>query len=278
MDKHMFRATSPAGRFDPLHAAALRASKIILAFGLVAAMLFVTGCAENKQRMYEEDLNRMAHWLPGTYDNTQQAKSDVQKGVHPPHDAVELAIVPLDSVSVGRNAFYAQETVADDPRRVLSQRVLIFKVTEKGIVESISSLEDPLRWRDGQRQADIFMGMTPKDLKPATGCDLTWKRETQPDKAAKKLSKEEAERAASKMRFIGSNDPKKCEETSHIVMGLVSVELRAELTMNEFATAELQYDSNGQLLSPNKDEPFYRFHKTATGQRAPLDSRELLEK
>jgi CpeT/CpcT family protein DUF1001 len=220
----------------------------------------MAGCAENKQRVYEEDLARMSRWLPGTYDNTAQVRSDVQKGVRPPHDVVELAIVPLESVSIGRNAFYVQQMAADDPRRVLSQQVMKFTAGEKGIVETVSTLEDPLRWRDGHRQADIFMGMTPKDLKPATGCELKWKRETEPGKE-KKLSQEEAERAAQKTRFIGANDPKKCEETSHRVMGLVQVELRAELTANELSVAEIQYDSNGQAISGNKEDPFYRFRK-----------------
>jgi hypothetical protein len=229
----------------------------ILLIGFIALL---TGCAENKQRVYEEDLARMSRWLPGTYDNSAQARSDVQKGVHPPHDAVELAIVPLESVSIGRNAFYLQESAADDPRRVLSQQVIMFTASEKGVIESISTLEDPLRWRDGQRQADIFMGMTPKDLKPATGCELKWRRDTEPGKG-KKLSKEEAERVAQKTRFIGTNDPKKCEETSHVVMGLVQVELRAELTANEYSVAEIQYDSNDQVVSGNKEDPFYRFRK-----------------
>lgn len=251
MDKHL----SCAARNFP---AALRAGRSILSFGLIVATLFAAGCAENKQRVYEEDLARMSRWLPGTYDNTAQARSDAQKGVRPPHDAVELAIVPLDSISIGRNAFYLQQMAADDPRRVLSQQVIRFTASKKGIVESVSTLEDPLRWRDGQRQADIFMGMTPKDLKPAAGCDLQWRRESEP---GKKLSKEEAERVAQKTRFVGTNDATKCEETSHLAMGLVQVELRAELTANEFSVAEIQYDSNGQVISGNKEEPFYRFRK-----------------
>ena len=229
----------------------------ILLLGFIALL---TGCAENKQRVYEEDLARMSRWLPGTYDNTAQARADVQKGVRPPHDAVALAIVPVESVSIGRNAFYLQEMAADDPRRVLSQRVIKLRASEKGIVESVSTLEDPLRWRDGQQQADIFMGMTPKDLKSDTGCELKWHREGESGKE-KKISQEEAERVAQRTRFIGSNDPKKCEQTSHLVMGLVQVELRAELTANEFSLAEIQYDSNGQVISGNKEEPFYRFRK-----------------
>jgi CpeT/CpcT family (DUF1001) len=143
----------------------------------------------------------------------------------------------------------------------LSQRVAVFTVTDKGIVESVSTLVDPLRWRDGHRESDIFMGMTPKDLKPISGCDLIWKRQGESAKPAKKLSKEEAQKATEKIRFVGTNDPKKCENTSHVVMGLAQTELRGELTINEFSMAELQYDSNGALVAGNKDEPFYRFRK-----------------
>ena len=243
---------------------ARRPGRSWLTLGVISAMALLAGCAHNKQRDYEEDLDRMVRWLPGTYDNTLQAKLDVQKGVHPAHDAVELAVVPLGSVSIGRNAFYLQEMAADDPRRVLSQQVAIFRVTDRGIVESIAGLVEPLRWRDGQRESDIFMGMTPKDLKPINGCELIWKRETQPGKPEKKLSQEEALKVTDKLRFIGANDPKKCEESSHVVLGLVNVELRSELTMNELAMAELQYDSNGQVLVGNKDEPFYRFRKVGS--------------
>jgi len=232
---------------------------------LMGCMALLTGCAENKQHLYEDNLARMAHWLPGTYDNTLQAKQDLQKGVQPAHDPVELAVVPLDSVSVGHNSFYLQETAADDPRRVFSQQVVMFKVTPRGIVETISDLVEPLRWRDGQRESGIFMGMTPKDLKPINGCELLWEREGgEPDKAAKKPSKDEAAKPFEKLRFIGKNDPKKCEQTSRVALGLVNVELRGELTMNEFSIAELQYDSNGQVISGNKDEPFYRFRKTGS--------------
>ena len=264
MDKReIFRAspTFPAGRSDPLHIAALRAGRNMLAISCIAALALLAGCAENKQHVYEENLARMAHWLPGTYDNTLQAKQDVQKGVRPAHDAVELAVVPLDSVSIGRNSFYLQEAAADDPRRVFSQQVVMFKVTPKGIIESIADLVEPLRWRDGQRESGIFMGMTPKDLKPINGCELLWEKEGESDKAAKKPSKDEAPKTFEKLRFIGTNDPKKCEQTSRVVMGLVNVELRGELTMNELSLAELQYDSNGQVISGNKDEPFYRFRK-----------------
>jgi len=229
---------------------------------LLGFALLMTGCAENKQRIYEQDLQRIGTWLPGMYDNTPQARMDVQKGVQPPHDAVELAIVPLQSISIGRNAFYMQEMAADDPRRVLSQRVLMFSVTKKGIVETVSTLVDPLRWRDGHRQSDIFIGMTPKDLQTPSGCELTWQRETKPGE--EKLSKDEAKKVREKARFIATNDFRHCQTTSHAVMGLVQVELRAELSANELALGELEYDSDGKPLGGNRSEPLYRFRKTGS--------------
>jgi hypothetical protein len=44
-------------------------------------------------------------------------------------------------------------------------------------------------------------------------------------------------------------------------MGLVEVDSRAELTVDEFATAELAYGADQRLLQGRKDEPFYRFRK-----------------
>ncbi len=255
---------------DPrLFKAALRSGWSILSICIIALALstLVSGCAAQKERKRnEEDLERLVRWLPGTYDNTAQAKQDARNGVRPPHDPVQLAIVPLQSeavaVSLGRNAFYIQEMAADDPRRVLSQKVVLFKVTDKGLTESVFTLVDPLRWRDGQRDPDIFMGMTPKDFTLVAGCELRWTRQGEED--AKSPKAEDAKRVQESIRLVGANDPKRCQTTSHAAMGLVQVDMRAELGMNELATAELQYDSSGQLILGNKDEPFYRFRRAGS--------------
>jgi hypothetical protein len=237
--------------------------KLILSLMTMACLL--TGCASaNREKEHEAALARLAHWLPGNYDNTAQAKADVQKGIHPPHDAVELDVALIDSISIGRNVFYFQESAADNPLRVLSQRVVVFTSSEKGIIESVNTLNDPLRWRDGWRNPEIFEGMTPRDFKATSGCDITWKPEEPPatDKSdAKKVSKEEAKRAEEKRHLIGINDRKRCQMTSHAAMGLVQVELRGEVGPNEISLAELQYDQDDKLVQGNPAEPFYRFRR-----------------
>ena len=266
VDNSVFRparsAAKCSGSLRPAGKLGAALGKRFLILGLIAAAC-LTGCAAaNKQKEREANLERLAHWLPGNYDNTAQAKADVQKGIRPPHDAVELDVALVDSISIGRNAYYMQESVAGDPLRVLSQRVVVFTATDKGIVESVNSLDDPLRWRDGWRNPEIFEGMTPRDFKPADGCDITWKPEESPaDQAAAKLAKEDAERAAEKRRLIGTNDRKRCQMTSHAAMGLVQVELRGEIGPNEISMAELQYDQDDKLVQGNPVEPFYRFRR-----------------
>jgi hypothetical protein len=237
--------------------------KLIL--GLWVAATLLTGCAAaNRGKEREAELARLEHWLPGNYDNTAQAKADVQKGIHPPHDAVELNVALIESISIGRNVYYFQESAADDPLRVLSQRVVVFTATDKGIVESVNTLNEPLRWRDGWRNPEIFEGMTPRDFKAANGCDITWKPDEPPatDKTdAKKLSKEEEKRVAEKRHLIGINDHKRCQMTSHAAMGLVQVELRGEIGPNEISLAELQYDQDDKLIQGSQVEPFYRFRR-----------------
>ena len=239
------------------------ASREVLVIGLIVAAACLTGCtAMKKGHERDVDFAQFSRWIPGTYDNTAQVKADLQKGLRHPHDAVELAVIPLESIEVGQDSFYLQETAADDPLRVFSQRVVVFKETEKGFVEAIYSLVEPARWRDGPHEPDMFEGMTTRDLKLVNGCELIWNRvQTDTDKKAKKLTKEEAKKAAEANRYEGKNDSKRCQMTSHSVMGLVNVELRGELSSKELALAELQYDSDGKLLQGSLDEPFYRFHK-----------------
>lgn len=239
-------------------------AKRVLVMGLMAIAACLTGCAAMKKgHQRDVDFARFVRWLPGSYDNSAQAKADLQNGVRPPHDAVELAVIPLESLAVGQNSFYVQETVADNPLRILSQRVLVFTETDKGIEESVNALTEPMRWRDGQHDPDMFQGMTKRDLKPTPGCELLWNRaEKEVPKDAPKPTKEEAKKAAEEaQRFVGKSDPKRCEATSHAVMGLVQVEYRGELSANEFFLAELQYDTDGHLILGSRDEPFYRFRR-----------------
>jgi hypothetical protein len=81
---------------------------------------------------------------------------------------------------------------ADDPRRVLSEQMYSFEVDDKrGIVETMYEFVEPVRWRDGQLNKDVFTSIVIEDLQ-AEGCVLLWKRDG--------------------ARFIATHDPKVCPD------------------------------------------------------------------
>ena len=143
-----------------------------------AALLALAGalCACTDQtKLREAELTELLGALPGRYDNAAQAQRDAQQGARPAHDAVALIIVRVYTPRLGRHVLYALETAADDPRRVLSQKMYSFQVDEKrGIVQTIYTFVDPLRWRGGEQHSELFTGVMTDDVQPE--CELMWKK------------------------------------------------------------------------------------------------------
>ncbi|MBV8496517.1 MAG: chromophore lyase CpcT/CpeT [Gammaproteobacteria bacterium] len=139
---------------------------------LAAALCALGACAgcTDQAKLREAELSQLLAWLPGSYDNAAQAATPAQQ-------RVALVIVRVYAPRLGHHALYAQETALDDPLRVMSQRILNFEVDPKrGIVETVYAFKDPLRWRDGQQNPEIFTGVVPEDLRSAPGCELLWKK------------------------------------------------------------------------------------------------------
>jgi hypothetical protein len=204
---------------------------------LIAALL--PGCAAQKaEKQHKDDLAELKHWLPGTYDDSAQANSDAKQGIRPPHDRVQLVIVNIPAPRLGHNAYYVQEMAADDPQRVMSERFWSFKEDEKkGIVQTIYTPKEPLRWRDGQSQPDLFTGIMVEDVESTPGCELTWK----------KVDKQ----------FVGSNDPKKCH-----MPGVERVDMNIQLTVDSLNIADTETDASGRAVRGGFYDRYTRFNKT----------------
>ena len=158
----------------PAFAAAAAAAGTL---ALVAAMLCACmGGGGHGDKPQEVDLTALLVVLPGTYDNTAQAEADARSGARDPHDAVALTLTHVTAQRLGHYVYYAQETAADDPRRVLTQKIYAFKFDDKrGIIETVYELVEPLRWRDGQLHKELFNSMMTTDVQ-AEGCQLFWKK------------------------------------------------------------------------------------------------------
>jgi hypothetical protein len=56
------------------------------------------------------------------------------------------------------------------------QQVLTFEIANGKIKESLATLVEPRRWRDGQLNPELFTAMVPEDIVALSGCDLFWTR------------------------------------------------------------------------------------------------------
>jgi CpeT/CpcT family protein DUF1001 len=174
----------------------------------LAALVLAAACTDQtKQR--ESELTQLLQLLPGRYDNGSQAELDARSGVHPAHEHVALIIAKVYTPRLGHHVLYAQEMAADDPRRVFSQKMYGFEVDEKrGIVQTLYEFVDPLRWRDGQQNPDMFTALVSDDVQ-AEGCQLLWKKQGE--------------------AFVASHDPKACPDPAsaaaqmELVVGALTV-------------------------------------------------------
>jgi hypothetical protein len=217
--------------------------KALAAVIAVIAVTALAGCS-SQTKLREAELSQLAEWLPGRYDNRDQAERDTKDG-GAGHEALAIVIVPIYAPALGKYAFYSQEMAADDSRRVTAQRVIAFDVAaDKRIVQGMYALTEPVRWRDAHLNPDLFKGLIPhQDVRPLPGCELVWVKEGE--------------------RFTAANDPARCRMPSRITGGTVNLEVRAELAQGELAMSDRSYDADGRLVYGNAAEPFYRFVKRA---------------
>ncbi len=167
-----------------------RAQRLALA-GCLAAVAAVCGCT-SQTTQHETELTGLLAVLPGSYDNNAQAELEARNSARPAHLAVALTIMHVYAPRLGHYVYYAQETAADDPRRVLSQKMYSFQFDEKrGIVETLYQLVEPVRWRNGQLNKELFTSLVTEDVQPE-GCQLLW-------------TKKDA-------GFVATHDPKVCPD------------------------------------------------------------------
>src|SRR5215467_2219611 len=145
-------------------------------FALAAALgaLSLWACAD-EARKRESELTQLLEWLPGSYESSGQGAVGPGSQVLRGPQRIALVIVRVYTPRLGRHVLYAQESAADDPRRVMSERMFSFRVDEKrGIVETVYTFAEPLRWRNGHEHPELFTGVVAEDVRGVPGCDLVW--------------------------------------------------------------------------------------------------------
>jgi len=138
------------------------------ALALAAMLLALGGCANQATRT-REALQALESALPGEYASGSEADAV----------GVTLVIRRLLAPAVGEAVFYVHAAAADDPRRVLWQRVWTLSIGEdKQIVQTQYVLKEPRRWRGALDEPMLLQALLPDDLTALGGCALQWQQVT----------------------------------------------------------------------------------------------------
>jgi hypothetical protein len=179
-------------------------------FALAAALgaLCLWACAD-EARKRESELTQLLEWLPGSYESSGQGAAGPGSQVLRGPQRIALVIVRVYTPRLGRHVLYAQESAADDPRRVMSERLFAFGVDEKrGIVENVYTFAEPLRWRNGHEHPELFTSVVAEDVRTVPGCDLVWTKAGE--------------------QFSAVQDPKQCHDAAAAAGEAPAAELTAD--------------------------------------------------
>ncbi|MDE2220191.1 MAG: hypothetical protein KGJ52_07430 [Gammaproteobacteria bacterium] len=137
-----------------------RTAWVLTALASGAAVLLSACSAQADLRRAE--LAALAVQLPGEYRNPRQ----------------ELSIVRLPAPMVGDQVFYVRETMADDSRRVISERIWSLDVVAGARILAVAyALDEPERWRGGAASPELFRSLLMRDLRSLPGCELEWTKD-----------------------------------------------------------------------------------------------------
>jgi hypothetical protein len=195
----------------------------------------LAGCASEAAHRRSE-LAELMRRLPGEYAN----HSHPQANVAAPEVGVDLLIAPMRSTVFGDNSFYVRESVADDPRRVLGQRIWLFALNKDGqILQVIYLFKEPQRWLEAVDNPELLLALIPGDLSALSSCTLIWTK--------------------TGTEFDGSTKSKSCEPGKKAEGSLV--EQAMVLNGDELDITERQTGADGRLLASPDAAALYRFER-----------------
>lgn len=195
--------------------------------------------AAQSARRTAQDFAEFLELLAGRYDTTAQARAEADAGL-PRREPVLRVVVPVRAGFIGDTVYYVQESVAGDARRVIGQQLSLF-ATAPGtglIVETPVTFNEPLRWRDGERNPELFRSILPQDVKAQTGCEVLWRKVAG--------------------GFDGATDAARCRRSG--AGGVQRVEKRYVLRTEGLTVQERRVDESGQAVA---EEPVLQYQRQA---------------
>jgi hypothetical protein len=205
---------------------------------LVGAALIAVGTADASEKKKEQaEFALLLKTLPGEYDNLTQSESE---GETPQHTAVVLSIKPIEETIVGPLVMFVREVAANDPRRVLAQRIwTVERDKQNNIVQRVFLFKEPQRWLHAADDPLLLRSLLPDDLQPLAGCELLWTKTA--------------------TGFAAQLRPQACRPASSSEGALI--ETSARLEGDDLTMMEVQAGHGGRLPTESSAASVYHFQR-----------------
>ena len=193
--------------------------------------------AAQSARRAAQDFAEFLELLAGRYDTNAQGRAEADAGL-PRRETVLRVVVPVRASFIGDTVYYVQESVAGDARRVIGQQLSLFAAAQGTgvIVETPVTFNEPLRWRDGERNPELFRSILPQDVKAQSGCEVLWRKVAG--------------------GFDGTTDPVRCRRSG--TGGVQRIERRYALRTDGITVQERRIDDSGKAVA---EEPALQYQR-----------------
>ncbi|MFT3906298.1 MAG: chromophore lyase CpcT/CpeT [Steroidobacteraceae bacterium] len=211
---------------------------LLAALGALASTAGVQASDKKALALVQE----LAALLPGEYNTTAQHDADVAGDVNPAHEALRLSIVHISAPLISENVLYVEERDAADGRRIFSQRIWVLVPGQKdAVVQLVYTLNEPLHWRGGATNPELFTAMILRDLTRETGCELQWK--------------------PVRDGFATTGDPGQCKVAARSGDGLWTRHSELRISPQELQHADHFFDADARAVPLPPADPVYHFRR-----------------
>lgn len=153
---------------------------VLLLLASTSLLLSASGHTQDAS-IQAEDLNTLASWLEGHFDNSQQLLDDEHRGVAAAnrHGRIDMIFSRVSLPQFGPVTFYSQQYSGGDPGRVFRQAIYAIRPHADGrrLDMTIHLLLDRDKYMDAHLDASKLSQIDPEDLKTLPPeCVFRWER------------------------------------------------------------------------------------------------------
>ena len=147
---------------------------------LLLVFVMTRVCADDPANP-DKDFRTMMQWFPGVYDKQVQfyfeAGQEVDEALR--HERIHHVFAPADLLAFGKQVFYVEQHLNDDPSDIYRQQIYVFRPDcEESAVRLMIHIPHYVESLvDAHLDPGKLSGLLPEQTRVLPGCDVFWRRE-----------------------------------------------------------------------------------------------------